>query len=163
MGYWLFATDPDNYSWQNLLAEPNQSVCWEGVRNYKARNILRDQVKVGDLVLIYHSVVRPPVIPGIATVVREAYPDHNSWDPTSPFFDQRTAPGEARWVMVDIQAVHGFEPPITRFELKADPRLEDMMVIKPGQQVPIQPVLPLEWEAIMMMRSKKGERGEDSL
>ncbi|MCP4895969.1 MAG: EVE domain-containing protein [bacterium] len=153
MDYWLFKTEPGFYSWQDLVKEPDRTACWKGVRNYKARNLLRDRVEVGDMVLFYHSVDEPPVIPGIATVVTAAYPDHYAWDPSSRYFDQRTAPGEALWLMVDIQAVRSFDPPITKLELKAESQLRDMIILKRGTRLSIQPVLPIEWDAILALRS----------
>jgi predicted RNA-binding protein with PUA-like domain len=154
MKYWLFKTEPSAYSWQDLLREPEKTACWVGVRNYQARNLLRDEVQRGDLVLIYHSVVRPQVVSGVARVVRAAYPDHFAWDRTSRYFDQRSIPEEATWVMVDVKALYGFDPPITRAELKTEPGLAGMMVLKRGTRSSVQPLLPREWEIVLALRGR---------
>ena len=130
MRYWLLKTEPNTFSWDDLMKSPDRTTCWEGVRNYQARNLMRDEMTVGDQVLIYHSVVKPMVIAGVAEVVREAYPDHFAWEAQNPYFDAKSSPDDPRWVMVDVRALRAFEPPITRNELKAQTALEGMMVLK---------------------------------
>jgi predicted RNA-binding protein with PUA-like domain len=154
MRYWLFKTDPSVFSWQDLLRESRQTTGWKGVRNYRARDLLRDEIGEGDLVLIYHSVVRPQIVAGVARVVRSAYPDHTAWDRSSRFYDQRAAPDEEIWVTVDIKALYGFDPPITREELKTDPGLAEMMVLKRGHHLTVQPLLPREWEIVLALRGR---------
>jgi len=102
MAYWLMKTEPNTYSWQDLLSEKNKTTQWEGVRNYQARNFMRDQMKIGDQVFIYHSVVKPMAIVGIARVVREAYPDYFAFDPNSRYFDPKSPKENPRWFMVDV-------------------------------------------------------------
>ena len=152
MKYWLFKSEPNAYSWEDLKAEPDQTAYWEGVRNYQARNFMRDQIKIGDGVLFYHSVVKPQVIMGIATVVREAYPDPFSWDPESRYFDPKSSPENPRWVMVDIKYVRDFEPPISLEELRRTPGLEEMVLLRKGMRLSIQPVTPEEWHIILALR-----------
>lgn len=152
MAYWLFKTEPSTFSWNDLVAAPDQSTQWEGVRNYQARNMLRDEVAVGDEVLIYHSVVQPQVVAGIATVVRAAYPDHHSWDPDSRYFDPKSSPESPRWMMVDVRAARPFSPPITRDEIKACPELAGMDLLRKGNRLSIQRVTPEEWQALLALR-----------
>jgi len=150
MKTWLFKTEPESYSWDDLVRDGR--TCWEGVRNYQARNLLRDEVAEGDLVLFYHSQVKPQVIAGIAKVVRAAYPDHFAWDPASRYHDPKAGPDNPTWVMVDIAPVRAIEPPITRDELKEVPALADMMLLRRGSRLSIQPVTPAEWTAVLALR-----------
>jgi len=156
MAFWLLKTEPNTFSWQDLVASPNRSTCWEGVRNYQARNIMRDEMKIGDRVFIYHSVVKPMVIAGVAEVVREAYPDHFAWDPESPYFDAKSSPENPRWVMVDVRAEYGFDPPITRDELKDVPELAGMMLLQKGSRLSVQPVSQKEWATVLSLRESNG-------
>lgn len=152
MNYWLMKTEPSTYSWQNFLAEPEQTTYWEGIRNYQARNIIRDQIKLGDLVFFYHSVVKPPAIMGIAKVVRESYPDHYAWDQDNPYYDPKSTPENPRWFMVDIQYQAAFESPIPLPELKQTPGLENMVLLKKGSRLSVQPVTAAEWKIIERLR-----------
>lgn len=148
MRYWLFKTEPSTYSWEDLKKQKDRTDYWDGIRNYQARNFLRDEVKKGDLVLFYHSVKQPQAIMGIARVVREAYPDHTAFDPESRYYDPKSDPEHPRWFMVDVQAVAEFDPPILREELKGVPGLENMMLLRKGSRLSIQPVTEKEWEII---------------
>lgn len=152
MRYWLMKTEPGTFSWDDLKALPNQTTCWEGIRNYQARNFMRDQMSVGDRVFFYHSVVRPPAIMGIAQVTRAAYPDHFAWDQTSPYYDPKSTPEHPRWVMVDIQFVSPFTPPIPLPELKATPGLADMILLQKGSRLSIQPVTADQWQIVCNLR-----------
>lgn len=151
MNYWLFKTEPSTYSWEDLKKQPNRTDYWDGVRNYQARNFLRDQIKQGDGVLFYHSVKNPQVIMGIAKVVREAYPDPTQFDPESRYFDPKSDPQNSRWFVVDIQAVAEFDPPITREQLKLIPELKDMVLLQKGSRLSIQPVREDEWNVILKL------------
>lgn len=155
MNYWLFKTEPSTYSWDDLKQQPNRTDYWDGIRNYQARNFLRDQVKKGDLVLFYHSVKQPQAIMGIAKVVREAYADPTAFDPQSKYFDPKSDPENPRWVMVDVQAIAEFDPPILRDELKQIPGLENMMLLRKGSRLSIQPVSEEEWKIILSYRKPK--------
>ncbi|WP_105902988.1 EVE domain-containing protein [Vibrio gangliei] len=147
MAYWLFKTEPDTFSIDTLRVQ--KVACWEGVRNYQARNMLRDEVKVGDQVLIYHSSCKEIGVAGIAKVVKEAYPDHFQFDPESPYFDIKSDPSNPRWMMVDIEFVRKFERIVTLAELKAIPELENMPLVKRGNRLSIMPVTEEEWQIIL--------------
>ncbi len=155
MNYWLMKTDPDTYSWEDLKRQPERTDYWDGVRNYQARNLMK-QMQVGDLALFYHSVVKPQIIPGVVRIVRAAYPDPTQFDATSPYFDPKSSPENPRWVAVDVQWVQDFLPPITREELKAIPELEEMVLFK-NSRLSIQPVTPAQWEIILSLRTPHSE------
>lgn len=149
--YWLMKTEPSVFSWQDLKQLPEQTTHWEGVRNYQARNLIR-QMRVGDRVLFYHSVVKPQVIMGIAKIVREAYPDHFSFDPSSQYYDSKSSPDAPRWFMVDIQYVEDFNPPITLEELRQVDALAAMVLLQKGCRLSVQPVTAQAWETIRGLR-----------
>ncbi len=152
MNYWLLKTEPGTYSWDDLKSQPGRRDYWDGVRNYQARNLMKT-MKVGDLAFFYHSVVKPQVIPGIVRIVREAYPDPTQFDPQSPYFDPKSTPENPRWVAVDIEFVADIEPPIQRDELKIIPELQQMMLLKKGSRLSVQPVTPEEWQIILSLRN----------
>lgn len=131
-------SEPDVYSIQDL--ERDGSDGWEGVRNYQARNLMRDELRVGDLVLYYHSNSKPSGVAGVARVCREGYPDPTQFDPKSRYFDARSDPAEPRWVRVDVEYVETFADVISLADMKADEALEGMMVIRRGSRLSIQPV-----------------------
>jgi predicted RNA-binding protein with PUA-like domain len=151
--YWLMKSEPGTYSIADLKRDG--TTCWEGVRNYQARNFMRDEMQVGDGVLFYHSRVQPMGIYGIAKVVQEAYPDHMAFDPAGKFYDAKSDPANPTWVMVDIAYVATLDPPIPLETLKKTPGLEKMMVIQRGSRLSVQPVAPEEWEIIMAL-AKQG-------
>lgn len=155
MKYWLMKTEPDTFSWDDLKSAPNQSAEWEGVRNYQARNFMRDEMKVGDQVFIYHSQAKPLVIAGIAEVVKEGYPDHHAHNPDSPYYDPKSSPEEPRWFMVDVKAKTEFDPPVTRDALKDIPELKEMMLLQRGSRLSIQPVTESEWEIVSNLHPTK--------
>lgn len=139
-------SEPDAYSIEDLAKDGTTH--WDGVRNYQARNLMRDEMKVGDRVLYYHSQLRPPGVVGLAEVVREAYPDHTSWDPHSGYFDPRSTPQDPLWSMVDIAFVRKFPRMVTIDELKEYPELGDMVLLK-RPRLSVQPVRPAEYEFIL--------------
>ncbi|MFB9137460.1 EVE domain-containing protein [Vibrio sp. AK197] len=147
MAYWLFKTEPDEFSIDTLRVRG--TACWEGVRNYQARNMLRDEVKKGDLVLIYHSSCKKVGVAGVARVVREAYADHFAFDVESDYYDAKSTPDNPRWVMVDIEYVSTTSRIITLAEMKAMPELEAMPLVKRGNRLSIMPVSEHEWQAIL--------------
>jgi predicted RNA-binding protein with PUA-like domain len=153
MKYWLFKTEPNTYSWADLRAEAKQTTHWEGIRNYQARNLLRDEVKKGDLVLFYHSVVKPMAVMGIAIVTREAYPDHFAWDAESKYFDPKASPENPRWVMVDVKLHEEFAQPVTLSKIKETEELANMMLVQKGSRLSIQPVTVTEFTRIRAMGS----------
>ncbi|WP_162045358.1 EVE domain-containing protein [Vibrio taketomensis] len=147
MAYWLFKTEPDTFSIDTLRTQ-NIS-CWEGVRNYQARNMLRDEVKVGDLVLIYHSSCKDVGVAGIAKVVKEAYPDHFAFNVESDYFDAKSSPDNPRWFMVDIAFERKLSRVIPLAKLKAMPELEQLPLVKRGNRLSVMPVSEEEWQAIL--------------
>ena len=147
-GYWLFKSEPDVYSIDDLAREPSKTTFWDGVRNYQARNLLRDEVLVGDGVLFYHSGTDPLAIAGTMEVVRAGYPDHTAFDPHSPHYDEKSDRENPTWYMVDVKFVQVFPQPVTREQLASDPTTATMMVLKRGARLSIQPVTPDEWNAV---------------
>jgi len=136
--YWLMKSEPGAYSIDDL--ERDGTTHWDGVRNHQARNLMRDDVKVGDLVLFYHSNADPPGVAGVAKVVREGYPDFTAWDPKDRHFDPRSDPEAPTWSMVDIAFVERFRDPVPLRSLKDDPALDGMLVTQRGQRLSVQPV-----------------------
>lgn len=152
--YWLFKTEPNTYSWDDLVGEPEQTTCWEGVRNYQARNLLRDQIKKGDLGLFYHSSTNPQCIMGTCRVVTEGYPDPFQFDPKSKYFDEKSDPDDPRWFLVDVKADKAFKRPVTLPELKEMPELEGMMLLRRGARLSVQPVSPEHFKHIVAVGRK---------
>lgn len=146
--YWLVKSEPDVFSYADLLKAPKKTTAWEGVRNYQARNLLRDEMKKGDGVLFYHSSTDPQVIAGTATVTKEGYPDPLQFDSKSDYYDADSDPENPRWFLVDIQADQPFKEPITRDELKTMKELEGMVLLKKGSRLSVQPVSEAEWKII---------------
>jgi predicted RNA-binding protein with PUA-like domain len=148
MPYWLMKSEPADVSIDDLAALPQQTVPWYGVRNYQARNFMRDGMQVGDGVLFYHSGCAEPGIAGIARVASTAYPDATQFDPASRYFDPRATPESPRWLHVDVQFVRK-----TRLvglpELRSQPELENMRVLARGNRLSITPVEPAEWRFIV--------------
>ena len=151
MNYWLMKTEPEAYSWDDLKNKPNSTDFWDGVRNYQARNFMRD-MKVGDKVFFYHSQINPPAIVGIATVVREAYPDPTQFDPESKYFDPKSKTEDPRWSVVDIRSEAEFADPVTLPELRDIPDLEEMVLLRKGSRLSVQPVTEKEWKIITKSR-----------
>jgi len=147
--YWLMKSEPTCYGLDNLISEPNQTTCWDGVRNYQARNLLRDEIKPGDGVLFYHSNVKYPAIVGLAEVVREGYPDHTALDPKGDHFDPRANVENPIWFMVDIQYRASLPEPLTRTFLQTHPVLRSMDVLKRGNRLSVQHVRQNCWDEIL--------------
>ncbi|MFM2399249.1 MAG: hypothetical protein RL341_1406 [Pseudomonadota bacterium] len=145
--FWLMKSEPDECSFYDALAAPNQTVPWTGVRNYQARNFLRDAMHVGDGVLFYHSSCAVPGVYGIAQVASSAYPDPTQFDAKSPYFDAASKRDAPRWLLVDVQAVRKI-PVLTLEAMRADPRLADMLVLKRGNRLSITPVDAVHWNII---------------
>ncbi len=154
--YWLMKSEPDVFSFSDLLQAAKQTTFWEGVRNYQARNFMRDDFKKGDLVLFYHSNTDEPGVVGTAEVVTEGYPDSAAWDPESEYFDEKAKQrGQNPWVMVDVRAIAAFKSVVTRERLSADPVLKEMMVLKKGSRLSVQPVTANEFKAVVRLGEAK--------
>lgn len=151
MKCWLMKSEPSVFSLRNLRESPNGTAEWEGVRNYQARNFMRDDMRKGDRVLFHHSATKIPAIVGTAVVAREAYPDDTAWDPASKYFDPKCDPQNPRWVMVDIRFGQAFEGPLSLRDLRGNPLLKDMMLLRRGMRLSIQPVTQAEYEAVLQM------------
>lgn len=149
--YWLVKSEPDVFSIDNLAQAKNQTTHWDGVRNYQARNTLRDSMKLGDRVLFYHSNATPPAIVGIAKVVKEGYPDHTAFDPKDPHYDPKSKQDNPTWYMVDIQFEQKFAEPLTLPMLKAERSLEGMVLVQRGSRLSVQPVRPHEFEFVLQL------------
>jgi predicted RNA-binding protein with PUA-like domain len=150
VNYWLFKSEPDAFSIDALAAAPRRTSHWDGVRNYQARNMMRDEMRRGDLGFFYHSSCAEPGIAGIVEVVREGYPDHTAFDPGSKYFDADSDPADPRWYMVDVRLVRRFAQPVTLDELRrhASAELKDMVVLRRGNRLSITPVNAREWKFI---------------
>ncbi len=151
--YWLFKSEPSAYSFDDLVADGVAE--WDGIRNYQARNLLRDEVQEGDGVLFYHSNAKPMAVVGTATVVRNGYPDHTAWDPGSEHPDPKSTPEKPLWFMVDIKAEQRFAHPVTMEQLRRAPGLEQMTLLRQGR-LSVQPVTAEEWESVLDMGSTPG-------
>lgn len=152
--YWLLKSEPDVYSFDDLLAAPNQTTLWDSIRNYQARNFMRDDMQVGDGVLFYHSNAKPPGVAGFAEVVSEPYPDPTQFDPEHKYFDPKSPRDNPRWILVDVRAVEPVEELVSLSALKADPRLADMAVVQKGSRLSVQPVTPDEWRVVRGLAGK---------
>lgn len=149
MNYWLMKSEPDVFGIDDLKAMPDQTEHWDGVRNYQARNMMRDDMKTGDQVFFYHSNCKTPGIVGIAQVVKEGYPDFTAWNPESKYFDPKSTQDTPRWFMVDIRFVRQFKRTITLTELKTHQALAEMPLVRKGNRLSINPVSRDQWDFIL--------------
>lgn len=152
--HWLLKSEPETYSIHDL--ERDQVTSWEGVRNYQARNFLRE-MKVGDKVLFYHSSSTPPGVAGLAEVVREAYPDSFAWDRKSPYYDPRSTEEKPVWFMVDVGFVERFPELLPLPELRDDPALEGMELLRKGSRLSVQPVSKEHFDHIVKLARKRSK------
>ena len=148
--YWLMKSEPSDYSFDDLKNEENQTAEWDGVRNYQARNLLRDEIKVGDRVLYYHSNSKPSAVVGTAIVVRDGYPDFTAWDPTAKHPDPKSTKDDPIWFMVDIKAEATFERIVSLKEIKNIPELSQMVLVK-NSRLSVQPVSQEEFDLILVL------------
>jgi predicted RNA-binding protein with PUA-like domain len=155
--YWLFKTEPGEFSFADLLAAPRRRTGWDGVRNYQARNLLRDELAVGDGVLIYHSSADPLAITGIARVTRAGHPDPTAFAPDSAHFDPKSDPESPTWYQVEIEAVIPLPEPLLRARLAAEPQLRKMMLLQRGSRLSVQPVTAAEWERILQLAGVRAD------
>lgn len=147
MKYWLMKTESGCFSIDDLAALPKQTTSWDGVRNFQARNFMRDEMRVGDLVLFYHSVTAPGVV-GIARVEREAYPDHTAFDPDDAHYDPRSTPDKPLWVMVDVRFVEKFCAPVSLRAMRGIKGLEGMELLRRGSRLSVMPVTETEFRIV---------------
>ena len=148
MSHWLLKSEPDVFSFDHLKARPKKTEPWNGVRNYQVRNMMRDQMALGDLGFFYHSSCPVPGIAGIVKIVKEAYPDHTQFDPASEYFDAGSKREEPRWLMVDVKWEADFKTFVTLDMLRAEPKLADMLILRRGNRLSITEVQPQHWELI---------------
>ena len=157
MNYWLMKSEPEECSVDDVLAAKKSTVSWVGVRNYQARNFMRDSMQVGDGVLFYHSSCDQPGIVGIAQVASAAYPDPTQFDPNSRYHDAKSKTGEPRWLLVDVQVLKKIQN-ITLLALRARPELADMLLLKKGNRLSITPVESRHWKVILKIKKGDGPR-----
>ncbi|MEM1221231.1 MAG: EVE domain-containing protein [Verrucomicrobiota bacterium] len=155
MNYWLMKSEPDVFSFEDLKARPNQTEPWDGVRNYQARNFMRDEMKVGDKILFYHSNTNPPGVAGIAKVASKPYPDPTAFDKQSKYYDVKSDPDHPRWILVDV----AFDSDIKRLlplgEMKSMPELKEMRALQRGNRLSVLPVTKAEFLAIKKAAMRK--------
>ena len=155
MKYWLMKSEPDVFSIDDLAASPGKTTHWDGVRNYQARNFMRDDMKKGDQVLFYHSNAKPPGIAGIAKVVKESYPDFTAFDPNDKHYDPKSKQEEPRWFMVDIKLVKKFKQLMPLPDLKQIKALDGMVLLQKGSRLSVQPVTKKQFDTICKLADKQ--------
>lgn len=154
MKYWLIKSEPSCYSMQDLRNDITQP--WDGVRNYQARNFMRDEMEKGDIAFFYHSNCNPPHIAGVCKISKESYPDYTSWDdsPYAKHFDPKSSPENPRWFMVEVEFVEEFVHSIFLSDLRNNPKLASMQILQKGNRLSITPILPQEYKEIISMSKK---------
>jgi predicted RNA-binding protein with PUA-like domain len=146
MKYWIFKSEPDVYSIDDL--KKDKKACWEGVRNYQARNFMMNDMKIGDKVLFYHSNAKEIGIVGLCEVCKESYPDYHAWDKKSKYFDEKSPKDKPRWFMVDVKFLKKFDEVITLQSMKENKKLADMRLVKKGNRLSIIPITASEFKEI---------------
>lgn len=153
--YWLLKSEPSCFSIADLAAAKQQTTYWDGIRNYQARNMLRDDMQVGDRAFYYHSGCDPLAIVGTVEIVKGGYPDFTQFDPNEDHYDPKSDPDDPRWFMVDVKLVQEFAQAVTRDDLKAEKSLSDMMVLQRGSRLSVQPVTAAEWKTVHKLAGVK--------
>jgi predicted RNA-binding protein with PUA-like domain len=156
MAYWLMKSEPDVLSIDALRKRPGKTEHWDGVRNYQARNMMRDDMKKGDLVLFYHSSCKQPGIAGIAEIVKEGYVDHTAFDPRQKYYDPKSDPAKPRWYMVDVRYKRKFKRTVSLSELRLQKKLRHMKLLQPGNRLSIMPVTKQDWDFILKLEKVPG-------
>jgi len=151
MPYWLMKSEPDVFGIDDLQRRPRRTEHWDGVRNYQARNMLRDQMRKGDQAFFYHSNCAEPGIAGVIDIVRAGYPDHTAFDSADPHFDAKSDPQNPRWYMVDVRFKRKFRRVITLAELKEHSELADMPLLRRGNRLSVMPVTSAQWRYILKL------------
>lgn len=156
MSYWLMKSEPDTFGIDDLAASPRRTTSWEGVRNYQARNMLRDGMKVGDLAFFYHSSCPEPGIAGIVEVVRAGYPDASAWDPDSPYHDPKSLENKPLWYTVDVRLKDRWPAvlPLSTLRGHADGKLDGMLLLRRGNRLSITPVDASHWKFILSLAGR---------
>ena len=159
--YWLLKSEPNTFSYDDLERAKKKTTPWDGVRNYRARNFMRDEMRVGDGILYYHSNADPPGVAGVAEVASESYPDATQFDPADAHFDKSSKKEDPRWWLIDVRAVKKLPRFVSLAELKDEPRLEQMGVVQRGNRLSVQPVEAAEWKVVLALggASKGASRG----
>ena len=155
MKYWLLKTEPNEFSIQDLAKSKKKTTCWDGVRNYQARNFMRDDMKLADRILLYHSNANPSAVVGTACVVKESYPDHTAWDPEDKHFDAKSSIENPRWFMVNIQLDQIFKAPMALADLREVAALKEMELLRKGSRLSVQPVRKKEFDVILKLAAKQ--------
>ena len=154
MKYWLFKSEPEEFGIDDLIKMPRKTEHWDGVRNYQARNMMRDEMKKGDQGFFYHSNCKEPGIVGIMEIVKEGYPDFTAFDKKDKHYDPKSDPDDPRWFMVDVKYVRKFKESITLNDLKEEKSLADMPLVRRGNRLSVMPVSKKEWQHILKMEKK---------
>lgn len=149
--YWLVKSEPAAFSIDDLIKSKNKTTHWDGVRNYQARNFMRDEMKKGDKVLFYHSNAKPTAVAGICEVVKESYPDFTAFDPENIHFDPKSLEDKPTWYMVDIKLIEKLKHPVTLSEIKGNKKLQNMKLVQRGNRLSVMPVTKLEFDEIVKM------------
>lgn len=149
MQFWLMKSEPSEFSIDDLMARPGQTEPWDGVRNYQARNLMRDDMKVGDLAFFYHSNCVEPAIVGIMDIVRAGYPDNTAFDPKDKHYDPKSNPGSPKWYRIDVRFQHKLGRAITLAELREHPQLANVPLLQRGNRLSVMPISKLEWDFIL--------------
>lgn len=149
--YWLVKSEPSVFSIDDLAKSKNKTTFWDGVRNYQARNFMRDDMKIGDYVLFYHSNAKPNAVVGVCKVVKEGYPDFTAFDPDDKHFDPKSNKEEPTWIMVDIKLIKKLKAPVTLADIKENPKLQGMKLVQRGNRLSVMPVAKKEFNEILKM------------
>ena len=156
MPYWLMKSEPDTFSIDDLERRPRRTEHWDGVRNYQARNFMRE-MRQGDRAFFYHSSCPVPGVAGIVEIIREAYPDDSAWDARSKYYDPKSRPEKPLWYMVDVRFERRFPRVVALSALRANPALKEMRLLRRGNRLSVMPVTAAEWRAILKMTKEQDE------
>lgn len=152
--YWLFKSEEKVFSIDDLSKEPGKTTHWDGIRNYQVRNFIRDEMKMGDRVLFYHSNSDPNAVVGVCEIVKEAYPDFTAFDKKSKYYDPRSKKDEPAWLMVDIKLLEKFGEPVTLQDIKANPKLSEMRLVQRGNRLSVFPIEKKEFNEILRISER---------
>ena len=151
MKHWLLKTDPDTFAWKDLETSPGKKTVWDGVRNYQARNLMRDLMSAGDLALFYHSQAEPPAVMGIVRITKTRLPDPTQFDRKSKYYDAEANPKDPRWITVEIGLDRALPRPVPLPEMRSVRGLEDMVLLRRGSRLSVQPVTEKEWKIVLRL------------